>query len=527
MLVTMFSKLLNHIFDLTNNKIFVILSLVIINLLIQGYFIDQINFISPQDTGFLSIAKKMISSDTVTDSELELMKPYEIYPPVYPAICRIISLFTGDLDKAPRIYHIIFSSAILIPIFLISLRLYGKETAIISSLLLTFLPALSTTIYYSVRHVSFIFFLYLSLYFVMVGDLENKIKYYALGGLFFGITYLIRAEVLIIVFTILCIIFLKGIGGENKQFKNTFSKSIVFLCFFLSTFLPQYIYTYDLTGNSSLGGDKKWQYDHFVTGQGVVDKIKGDSNDIIEYGYKVYGSAEENHNSIITAIRNNPRAYIDRVIKNFKILLDLFSSPTVIPFYLYPFMGLTLVGLIGNPKQLKDSIFFIATIVSFILLWTIVFFVQAKYLIPLVPVLTIWISHGIKLTQDKIRMENTKKLFVYFPSIFAVLSLAIIFVTYTKAVSSDIPRETKAIGEWIKSNTSASDLVIIPKKWFDEKFYLQYYSKRKVRNYSSMNGESILILREGQVDLYKKDLNTRKLNTFMVKGNKIVIYGIP
>ncbi len=515
----------------TNNIIFVILFLVFLNSLIQGYFINQINFISPQDTGLLNIARKIISSDTFTEAEQELMEPYKIYPPIYSAICGIIYFFTGDLDEAPKIYHIIFSSALIVPIFLISLRLYGKETAVISSLLLTFLPALSITIYYSVRHVSFNFFLFLSLYYIFIGDLDNKIKYYGLGGFFLGITYLIRGEVLVIVFTVLLVIVLKGLLEKNKQFKDIFKKALVFICLFLPPFLFSSLYVYNSTGNWSIGGDKKWKYDHFITGQGVIDGV---SNNVIEHGYKVYGSAEENNNSILTAIKKNPKAYISRVIKNFKILLDVLPSPVIIPFYLYLFMGIALFELLGDSDQMKGSIIFIATVISFILLWTIVFFVQAKHLVPIVPVFAIWVSHGMKRTHDIMRKKNLNKL-AYSPSFVIVSSLAIIFFIYTKMISIAIPRETKEIGEWLKANTLITDVIAIPKEWFDERFYLQYYSKRKVRNEfpenpnfldNYINERAILIMKKDQINMYDKKIVPTELNIFKIKDKKIIVYGI-
>ncbi|MEK6715202.1 MAG: glycosyltransferase family 39 protein [Candidatus Omnitrophota bacterium] len=505
---------------------FAIVFLVFFNSLIQGYFISQIDFISPQDTGLLSITRKIVSPGTFTEAEQELMEPYKIYPPIYSAICGVIYFFTGDLDGAPKIYHIIFSSALIIPVFLISLRLYGRKTAVISSLLLTFLPALSITIYYSVRHISFIFFLYLSLYFILAGDLDNKIKYYGLGGFLLGITYLIREEVLIILFAVLLVIFLKGLLKKNGRFEGIYKKELVVICLFLPLFLLSSLYTYNSTGKWSLGGDKKWKYDHFITGQGILDGIKTPD---IEYGYKVYGSAEENNNSILNAIKKHPKAYFSRIINNFKILFDVLPSPAVIPFYLYLFMGIAFFELLGNPDRLKCSIIFIAVIVSFISLWTVVFFVQAKHLVPLVPILAIWISYGIKLTQDKIRMRNL----IYFPSIITLLSLAVIFLTYTKSISEDIPRETKEIGGWLKENTSSADIIVVPNEWFDERLYLQYYSRRKVREIPAWmadfkNGinikESIFILKDDQFNSNDNKLTMEIIKIFENINKKIIVY---
>ena len=71
----------------TTKTIFLILLMIFLNALIQGYFINQINFISPQDTGLLNIAREIVSKDTFTEAEKELMEPYKNHPPLYSIIC--------------------------------------------------------------------------------------------------------------------------------------------------------------------------------------------------------------------------------------------------------------------------------------------------------------------------------------------------------------------------------------------------------------------------------------------------------
>jgi len=507
----------------TTKTIFLILLMIFLNALIQGYFINQINFISPQDTGLLNIAREIVSKDTFTEAEKELMEPYKNHPPLYSIICGVIYLFAGNIDIAPKIYYIIFSSAIIIPVFLISLRLYGMETAIISTLLLIFLPALSTTIYYSMRHVIFIFLLYSSLYFVIIAYLDGKAKYYGYGGFLLGLTYLARGEGLIIFLSLLFIIILISLFEEKKINITISKKGIIFACCFMLVFIPHLLYLHNLTGNWSLGGDKKYQYVAFISGQGVADKIKGDSDDLSEYGYKIYGSGEENNYSILNAIKKKPIAYLSRIVKNVRNLLDVLPSPTVLPFYLYPFIGFALIESLRNVELMKVSIIFMAAIISLIILLIMIFHVQPRLITPIVPIMAIWSAYGIKKTQDILKEMNYKNL-IYFPSIIIVLSLSVMFFAYTKTIADVIPRETKIIGEWVKSNTSLSDLVVVPKEWYDEKYYLQYYSKRKVRNDSSISGESILILKEDQINLLNKKLILTELNTFKIKDKKIVVY---
>src|SRR3989338_6122180 len=140
--------------------IFVMCLITLFGMLIQGWFINYIDFIGVQDTGLLNLARGMFSSvEVFTDAEKELMRHYEFYNTSilgYPAICGFIYYLIGNIDVAFKICYIIFSGILIISVFLISLRLYNTETAIISSSLLIFLPAISVSIFFAMRHVIFI-----------------------------------------------------------------------------------------------------------------------------------------------------------------------------------------------------------------------------------------------------------------------------------------------------------------------------------------------------------------------------------
>jgi len=516
----------------TNKVIVIAVVLLFIDILVQGFFINKIDFISPQDAGFLNFAREIVSPEEMTEADKELTENYKNHTPLYPLISGIIYILTGNLDRVPAICYVIFSAALIIPVFLISLRVYGKETAIISSLLLIFIPALSITIYYSLRHVIFNFFLYLSLYFILIAYLDKKTANYALGGFFLGMTYLARGEGLI-VFLVICLVIILMLLFEKKlQKKHGFKIFIIFIGGFLICFIPHILYVYNSTGQLSFGGDRNYKYYVFTTGQGVVDNVKGDTDALVEYGYKIYGSAEENNNSIFNAIKKNPKAYISRIIKNFKNLLDVLPSTLLIPFFLYPFCGLALIELLNNDEQLKVAILFISVVMSFVFLLTIIYYVQTKLLTPIVPIVLTWAAYGIKKTQDAIREQRLLK-FAYLPLVLTILPLAIIFYVYIKPLSENIPREMKNIGEWIKANTLPSDMIVIQKEWYDEKLYLQYYSRRKVRKDNLKNleffrntkdGDPVLIVKNKELYPFKEKIIYSVLKVFSVKNKKIVIY---
>ena len=528
----------------TNKSAKSLLILILFAILIQGWFVNSINFIGPQDAGYLNIARTMFTSDVITAAEKELTIDYVDHSPLYVAVCGFVYFLTGDIDGALKICYLFFSVILLVSIFLISLRLYERETAIISSFLVLFLPALSVTIYYAMRHVIFISLLYLSLYFILKAYLDKRIRYYSLGGLALGLAYMTRGEGLVIFIAVLIVCILTSIFEERRFNKEFFKRNIIFVFCFILFYLTQSLLIYNSTGDWGMGGRKDYQYAQFIFGQAEIAGIKDASGSgTYEYGHQLYGTGEENNFSIFNAIKRNPSAYMHRLIGNYRNLLYEFSSPPVFPFFLLPFVGIALIELLKNHESVKAHILFFAIIIAMLSLLIFIFNVQTRHLTPIVPIMIMWSAYGIKKTQDTLRGKGFTK-FAYLPSVVIILSLSIMFFTYTKSIAAAIPRETKAIGEWIKSNTSVSDLVIVPKGWFDERIYLQYYSKRKVRNHSSASEGSILMLRQGQgeelpahkvdytgsdnedaiIDSYIKDLIPTEIYSFKVKDQKIVVY---
>ncbi len=521
-----------------------LLVMILFAILIQGWFVNTINFIGPQDAGYLNIARSMFTSDVITAAEKELTIDYVDHSPFYVAVSGFVYFLTGDIDGVLKICYLLFSVILLVSVFLISLRLYDRETAIISSFLVLLLPALSVTIYYAMRHVIFISLLYLSLYFLLKAYLDKRLRYYSLGGLALGLGYMTRGEGLVIFIAVLTVFILTSIFEERRFNKDVFKRIIIFASCFILFYVTQLLLIYNSTGDWGMGGRKDYQYAQFIFGQAAIVGIQDASGSgTYEYGHKLYGTGEENNFSIFNAIKRNPSAYMERLIGNYRNLLYEFPSPPVLPFILLPFLGIALIELLKNHESVKAHILLFAIVIAMLSLLIFIFNVQTRHLTPIVPIMIIWSAYGIKKTQDTLRGKGLTKL-AYLPSILIILSLSMMFFTYTKSIAAAIPRETKAIGEWIQSNSSASDLVIVPKKWFDERIYLQYYSKRKVRQHPTVNEGSILMLRQGQgaelpahkvdykgfehedaiIDSYIKDLIPARLYAFKVKDHQVVVY---
>ncbi|MCC6546376.1 glycosyltransferase family 39 protein [Candidatus Sumerlaeota bacterium] len=83
-----------------------------------------------------------INAGEYTDGILQLTQFYEptaIWPPLYTALCWPLSLLVGEMWSG-RIVSVLFSSAAVIPIYLIALRCFGARSAVFAALVYTVSP---------------------------------------------------------------------------------------------------------------------------------------------------------------------------------------------------------------------------------------------------------------------------------------------------------------------------------------------------------------------------------------------------
>jgi len=114
-------------------------------------------------------------------------------PPLFMWLMSLAYQVFGVTNFAARFWSAVFGMLSLVLVFYLGKKLYNVHVGFVSALVLgTF-----TTFYVFARHamldVSFVFFILASLYFVLLSEkAENANRYVALGGLFFGLAFMIK-----------------------------------------------------------------------------------------------------------------------------------------------------------------------------------------------------------------------------------------------------------------------------------------------------------------------------------------------
>jgi outer membrane protein assembly factor BamB len=146
-------------------------------------------------------------------------------PPLFMWLMSLAYQVFGVTNFAARVWSAVFGTLSLVLVFYLGKKLYNSHVGFISALVLgTF-----TTFYVFARHamldVSFVFFITASIYFLLLSEkTENAGRYVALGGLFFGLAFMIKQVGAFLIPIIVFIYFAATGQGITSIFKNRFAR---------------------------------------------------------------------------------------------------------------------------------------------------------------------------------------------------------------------------------------------------------------------------------------------------------------
>ncbi len=176
--------------------------------------------------------------------------------PLFTLLIAGFHYFGLDSEFAGRCISIGFGAALLLPMALIALRLYGREVAYIVAGLSAFHPFLICISTCVLSEATFLFFLMLGIYFVL-SSLAQAGRYRpALSGFLFGLAYLTRVEG--IVFPFLSALFLYFIGIWPKR--ELLRQTLTMIAAFLLLVIPYVIFLSYHMGHISIEGKSDKNY---------------------------------------------------------------------------------------------------------------------------------------------------------------------------------------------------------------------------------------------------------------------------
>lgn len=121
------------------------------------------------------------------------------FPPLYPWLIAVVSLVLPSTELAARVVNVVLGAALVIPMFRIADRLYGRRTALIAAVLAVVHPLLvlrSVSTYVEGAYLTFLLF---GLDYALTWLDERRWRDAVATGLFLGLGYLMRPEAFLLV----------------------------------------------------------------------------------------------------------------------------------------------------------------------------------------------------------------------------------------------------------------------------------------------------------------------------------------
>lgn len=433
---------------------------------------------------FLIQSQPIISEDGVAYARAgeQLIKGrgyFGIYPPFYPLMIGLFSLLFGGLELSARLVSVFYGSLLIIPLFFIARWTLGNKVAVISCLLVVIYPNLCAYSSNVLSESTFLFFFLVGLIVSWAAISSNKLIFYLLAGIIWGIAYLTRPEGLGYFILLAFIILLKFI--RKRELRN-----IVYLCLLVFGFLivssPYLQYLKTKTGhwklqeksglNLALGESVGRLEDWGV----ALDKCYfGLSENGKQLGYEAILEQRIG----IFAYLSKPNKLIKRYIINLHLINKYVFPRLFSPIILILFGAGLFLG--DSERTKKSSVLFLAFVPYLAFPF---FIVDERYFVPFVPIILIWVARGIvEISRWSVRpMKDANIKVSWVPQRqFFIEGLIVIFVitsfvpfTFRPFLRNEIkPNIYKEIGEWMKSNLPRDAVLLCRKPW------IPFYADKK------------------------------------------------
>lgn len=336
--------------------------------------------------------------------------------PFFPWLAGLLYLVTHDLALASELLYTFFGSLLVLPMYALGKEIYDRRTGLATALLAAVFPALTVaTLHWgTMTEPIYLFFVCLGLWAGAIAlrrvwlalrlpsatlsrDLWGA---YGLAGLAFGIAYLTRPEA-IAYFGVIggFILLVRAVLGDWRS-RRLWLQLLLYALGFGVCFLPYAYYVRQHTGSWMVSEKVGVAY---LTGIGLAhgDTAAFDRATwgLDSTGLETFFFSSESYNvSMLGLILGDPKTFAQILYLNANRFVRVFIDWTMFPYALLPLAFLGLFERAWTRERTLKEIYLLLSaipVLSFIL-----FYIQARYLVPFVPVLLLWTARGLGHLSD-------------------------------------------------------------------------------------------------------------------------------
>ena len=332
------------------------------------------------------------------------------HAPLFPGLAGLVYLVTGDLALASEILYAVLGSLLVLPIYAIGREIYDRRVGLAAASLVAVFPALTAGILHwgTMTEATYMLFAYLGLWAGAVAlrpvfrrqsqpemDRRAPLWAYPLSGVCFGLAYLTRPEA-IGYFAVggLLFVFLRALRRKLLSGRFWLGMLLYVLAFGLC-FAP-YAYYVRMSTGSWMVSEKVG-----VTYLTCLGLVRGDTAafDRATWGLDSTGletfffSPESYDVSMLDLILADPRSFLGLLYMNAIGFVKVLIDRTLFPYLLLPLVALGLFRDGWTRERTFKELYLMGSFVP--VLGFLMFFIQARYLVPVIPTLILWTALGI------------------------------------------------------------------------------------------------------------------------------------
>ena len=352
---------------------------------------------------------------------------------------------TADLQVANAIAFAVFGALGAVMVFVLAWRLFGEKTGLLTAALYSVLPTLSVKVHYwNSTTETLLLALVLAGCYGYLRYYEGKpLAWVGAGAAAFGVAAMARMDGFVYLAVMTSLLALRKTFARPGWFRPMLAPVLCSVLAFAAAYAPYGVMLWRCSGRfiPSVAGHTAAAYNPLRLSE---DDLYAETMD-----------AEESDTSFVRyALREWPK-YPRRMAANLWIAFSR-ETPDVVPFYLFPFVGLALFADSETWRDRWRILFLAATALP--LMAYMLFYVQARFLVVVLPALLILAARG--LLSVPWRSGATR------PALCVVVIVMLIGEgrnqAHALAMEAAHP-EFRAAGKWIAAHSAESEFIMTRK----------------------------------------------------------------
>lgn len=345
-------------------EVIILLMLIAAGSWLRYHSIPPYQVIAADGPSYINITREILSSHTAKGSIH--------YPPFYPFLIAIASLFTRDLESAGVMVSLVMGSLLVVPVFLLGRALFGRGTGYVSAVIAVVWPEFVGQSSNVLAYSTYFTLLISGLYLLWKAYESGKTSEALLSGLFIAAAYLSRQEAFISM-AVICGCLAGADFWRQRSLARLKPIIISFVTFFLLIF-PYIFMVHQIMGFWTLAGKSVVTLTDCLGYYLQKTDLNRDPN-FVRIG-------------IMEIIRDYPGYFPYTMKANFAKLIDVLPDPLLV------FAGIGLFAGQRKENALQVRLFCLAALFPVLILLA-VFIVSGAYIAPYMPFMFMLCGYGM------------------------------------------------------------------------------------------------------------------------------------